>query len=1367
MTAWLEQVPPEEGMSIVITAYKLRIDDAYAAVGMMRGGNKTQKAEYANEPWCQPAADFRRFIESGSSRGALPSWWTSRTTAACIQDTPCVLGYALARGSVEPVELLQLDGSGELLRRMRDLGDSFEGPPPWGLEDRGPRDAVKWRTPLVGRKDDDTTICPRCRAGIDSVAERGIGHVNPSNAEERAKAGWKGDTADSIAKCCPFCGLEGFCPKCDGAVEAGCCVECKHSPTMYILVTSLQPRWARHAAKLAAPLRPPELRWFAQGDTPSLVDASVSPRKGAFAHANTDDHLASSRCPEMRLQTEATHMFLAGVRLLEQAFGVDDANRSSAAIQTKLQELSALAQAAQDSGEEPEPPVLAVDDSVTVHGLRAAPQHNGVLGVVESELVGGRHAVALGPGPQAERLKVRPSALPYHYPDRAHSTGLTSRSDAQIKPANLRAVRSKHFDVGCLHAGAQLIGDAFLAESKSNVATPAVCSLMMLAVTGLGLTDYAAGTFVPSAYAFYIAAYRMVANVEARSGGGANGGIAQAVAGAGAEARRFVDSLLEIHDTRAMRVTSRDRCVVHQREAKARHAQLMLLRSFDKLTRLGDMAGAVADLDLCIASSPDSRHRFNRVPIRLNQGNLRGAKEDLKAWLLQAHGDDRYLAPTLYAYAAMAGQDGRFERGQRLYERALKAERRHRHLFGKPQLSRPNKIETQPALDSLGAWAHMHLATEEQRSQRLRAEVGELISADELSESIASLVVAESADGATEPPATAQHGDPAIAVGDSVIVHGLRAAPQHNGMLGVVESGLVNGRIAVALAPDGATKLNIKLANVRLASAQSAAFADAPTGPAIRLPSQRASESDLGSLHDMAGQAAAAMLKDPHPRDGPGLVECRAAIAACTDEQSKADTIGDGDQSFVRAAMESDKGMRLKRARNTGMDYNLCNLSTFARACAAGDLATVEEALALVRRKPKALRELLERRELLLRFTPLLCCIAGGQRMQPVDLDRLPPDVPPEQAAALRRQAAAMRTASTNGHRPAGLRQGGMQHVAVARVLLDAGASANAKDVAGFTPFHLSCDKDNETALQIAAMLPAYRGNPNLKNRFGAVPLIDATQGRQLRAVTVLVEAGADPSLVDDSSTALTAADLASEEYNTPPPEFIEMMARSGESAAAARRQWRSSGVQNREVSPFTLAATFPDARQLFSLANIKLAADKPPTCFAAGCERPAPKSSCERCRRAWYCSAACQKEHWKHGGHKEECSAASGERTRFHIVYDHPIVEQLRRQAPHGSPREKRFELDEARVVKLQLPLDLDMNVGAAPTNVAGYDRLRSRTFLILKDGNQAFEDIVHAIRTHGLNGGAKGYFTAWGASEDGEELDIDVRCMAPAKPF
>ena len=1349
-SAWLEELPPDEGMAYVITAYKLRIDDAYAAVGMLRGQNKVQIAEYAQEPWCQPEADFRRFVESGSARGALPSWWTIDTTEICIKSSPCVLGYLLRKGCVEPYELLELDGSGELLCRMRDLGDSFEGPPPWGSEDRGPRDAVKHRQPLLGRDycEQSATVCPRCRASITAVDKRGIGHVHGRTVEDRAKDGWLGNTATVIARCCPFCSLEGLCPKCDGAVVAGHCVECKHEPMLYKLVTSLQPRWARHAAKLAAPLRQPELRWFAEGDTPTLIDARLKPSE----FANEDDHLAGSRCPEMRLQTEATHMFLAGVHLLEQAFGVDGADAASTmdAIQTKLQELTALArvrEAAEDSGEEPEPQVLVVGDSVTVHGLRAAPQHNGAPGVVETGLIDGRYAVALGPGRKAERIK--------------------------IKPANLHAARSKHFDVDYLRAGVQLVGDAFLADSKSNIATPVVCSLIMLTMQGLRLMrDQGAAAFIPSTYAFYIAANRMVANsMDSRIGHSADGG--GIAAESGAAARRYVDELIKLHDTRAMGVTSHHKCVIHQREAKARHAHLMLLRSYDKMTRLGDMAGATADLDLCIASSPDNNYRFNRVSLRLSQGDMRGAKADLKAWLLRVHGDERFLTPVMYAYAAMAGQQGRFERGKLLYERALKAERRHRYLFGKPRLDRPNQAETQPALDSLAAWAHMHLATEQQKSERLRAEVGELVSAEELSQSIAALVVAEPAEAnignahsTTQPSAGVE--PPELAVGDSVIVHGLIGARKHNGSLGVVESGLIDGRHSVALAPDGAKKLNVKPANLRLASAESAAAATRPAEPAIKLPSQRASE--LGpSIEDVAGQAVREAMKDPHPRDGPGVEECRAAIKACTDVgQNQVAPTSDGDQTFVRAVMNSDPGMRLKSARNTGMDYNLYNLSAFARACAMGDLDTVEQALVLVRDKPKALKELLEKRELLLRFTPLLCCIAGAQRMQhATSIDSLAAHgVPPEQVAQMRRQEAAMRAAAASGNPPAGGMPGGMQHVAVARVLLDAGANANAKDVAGYTPFHLSCDKDSEKALQIAAMLPAYRGNPNLKNRFGAVPLIDATQARQLRAVTVLVEAGADPNIVDDSSTALTATDLASEEYNTPPPEFVEMMARVGKSPAEARRHWRSSGKKDQVVSPMTLAATFPDARQLFSLASVKIAADTPPTCFGPDCQRPAPKSRCERCQRAWYCSAECQKAHWRNG-HKQECRAAAGERTRFRIVYDHPIVDQLRRQAPQGSPRATRFEKDDTKLVKLQLPVGTDLKPTSDPANIAGYDRLRSRTFLILRDGNPDFDELVRVIRTHGLNGGAKGYFGAWGANEDGSELDIDVRCMAPARPF
>ena len=50
-----------------------------------------------------------------------------------------------------------------------------------------------------------------------------------------------------------------------------------------------------------------------------------------------------------------------------------------------------------------------------------------------------------------------------------------------------------------------------------------------------------------------------------------------------------------------------------------------------------------------------------------------------------------------------------------------------------------------------------------------------------------------------------------------------------------------------------------------------------------------------------------------------------------------------------------------------------------------------------------------------------------------------------------------------------------------------------------------------------------------------------------------------------------------------------------------------------------------------------------------ASCGKPAADMAgaplkCARCKAAAYCSAACQKEHWKRGGHKKECN----ERERY-----------------------------------------------------------------------------------------------------------------------
>ena len=44
--------------------------------------------------------------------------------------------------------------------------------------------------------------------------------------------------------------------------------------------------------------------------------------------------------------------------------------------------------------------------------------------------------------------------------------------------------------------------------------------------------------------------------------------------------------------------------------------------------------------------------------------------------------------------------------------------------------------------------------------------------------------------------------------------------------------------------------------------------------------------------------------------------------------------------------------------------------------------------------------------------------------------------------------------------------------------------------------------------------------------------------------------------------------------------------------------------------------------------------------CAWAGCGKPLPGQCkrCNRCRRAWYCDRACQKKHWKEGGHRKAC---------------------------------------------------------------------------------------------------------------------------------
>lgn len=46
--------------------------------------------------------------------------------------------------------------------------------------------------------------------------------------------------------------------------------------------------------------------------------------------------------------------------------------------------------------------------------------------------------------------------------------------------------------------------------------------------------------------------------------------------------------------------------------------------------------------------------------------------------------------------------------------------------------------------------------------------------------------------------------------------------------------------------------------------------------------------------------------------------------------------------------------------------------------------------------------------------------------------------------------------------------------------------------------------------------------------------------------------------------------------------------------------------------------------------------------CANSDCGNPQPEVRCSRCKARWCCDGACQKRHWKHQGHKAECTPAT-----------------------------------------------------------------------------------------------------------------------------
>jgi hypothetical protein len=228
--------------------------------------------------------------------------------------------------------------------------------------------------------------------------------------------------------------------------------------------------------------------------------------------------------------------------------------------------------------------------------------------------------------------------------------------------------------------------------------------------------------------------------------------------------------------------------------------------------------------------------------------------------------------------------------------------------------------------------------------------------------------------------------------------------------------------------------------------------------------------------------------------------------ATCDVAKNRADPFGDGDQSFIRLA-DARRMMTVPSAQSLinlwckagdfmeafeasyhhrGSTTRPC-MSNFMLSCVLGDVEAVRAAMDGARaRGVDAMFELLERRELNLRIPPLHAVIIGANFWASTvkEQQRQPP-----------------------WHRRP-------EHVQVARLLLDAGARADAKDIAGYTLFHrCTCGQKQawDTLLEIGHMLIGSRADPNAYNRFGSAPLEEVSMHGSVEPALLLLEAGANP----------------------------------------------------------------------------------------------------------------------------------------------------------------------------------------------------------------------------------------------------------------
>jgi hypothetical protein len=263
------------------------------------------------------------------------------------------------------------------------------------------------------------------------------------------------------------------------------------------------------------------------------------------------------------------------------------------------------------------------------------------------------------------------------------------------------------------------------------------------------------------------------------------------------------------------------------------------------------------------------------------------------------------------------------------------------------------------------------------------------------------------------------------------------------------------------------------------------------------MPTQRSQED---AKRDMVGETARAFLSKLDPVDLHRLaslsshsitVAARKAFQPITNwTLNDKDPLGDGDQSsfdgnwpgtpgFV-ALCEWGKAPELNFIVSplTDPSAKLEMISEFGLMCAYGNIAEVQRILDSCS-TPEAKIDLVARRSLSLRMSPLMLCIAGSRWVGQV-IQRAP----------------------------------GMNHTGTAKLLIAAGAPVAARDVCGYSClYHATTSSFSSESLAIAQLLIKAGADVNTRTRTGKTPLHEAIMQNKPPPAALLLEAGANPDL--------------------------------------------------------------------------------------------------------------------------------------------------------------------------------------------------------------------------------------------------------------